>query len=372
MGWAIYSPPGAAFDFFENDPKKSDLGLGGQADRAVYGGRLRKARSGAIRHVGRARLVFSGGVRAAGIFAGGPRAFRQYLEAQHLTPGDLGASDWTAVRPLGRSRAKDLALKRLFYWTQRFFSYDSARYFASCTAALEQAATPAMHVITNWNFFSGRSYVPGAVANNKDKQSPDAAMGGHDWLEFGRLGGSSMLWTEDWFADSQAYQWSFYAAKLPRRPVNAAWSSAATSCPARRVIGRTASCKRCCAWWVRAPRRCNTSALDRSTTFRATATGKAGHAGEGCRAHRMLAVAEDVMWTGRTPLCGGAADAAQFAALGLEGRSRIPARSAMPRTRTSMPIRSITWPRYSTCTWHCSTPTCRSSSSKRTIFRRRG
>ena len=71
-----------------------------------------------------------------------------------------------------------------------------------------------MPILTNWNFFSGRLYVPGPVANNKEKQNPDAAMGGHDWLEFGRLRGGTMLWTEDWFGDNKAYQWSFYCVKL--------------------------------------------------------------------------------------------------------------------------------------------------------------
>jgi hypothetical protein len=54
---------------------------------------------------------------------------------------------------------------------------------------LEKAFAPGKPVLTNWNFFSGRLYVPGPVANNEDKESPDAAMGGHDWLEFGRLHG---------------------------------------------------------------------------------------------------------------------------------------------------------------------------------------
>ena len=71
-----------------------------------------------------------------------------------------------------------------------------------------------MAISTNWNFFAGRMYVPGPAANNADKTKPDAAMGGHDWLEFGRLRGSTALWTEDWFSDAQAYQWSFYASKL--------------------------------------------------------------------------------------------------------------------------------------------------------------
>ena len=108
----------------------------------------------------------------------------------------------------------DLTSKRLFYWTQRFFSWDSSNYFARCTRDLESAFYPGIAISTNWNFFAGRMYVPGPVANNPDKTKPDAAMGGHDWLEFGRLRGSTALWTEDWFSDAQAYQWSFYASKL--------------------------------------------------------------------------------------------------------------------------------------------------------------
>ncbi|MEI7437699.1 MAG: hypothetical protein WCL16_12920, partial [bacterium] len=140
--------------------------------------------------------------------------FRDYLKSQKLTPAELGAGSWSEVWPKGRSQAGDLPARRLFYWTMRFFPWDSARYSAQCTRALESAFYTNMPVFVNWNFFSGRSYVPGGVANNRDKSSPDAAMGGHDWMEFGRLRGSTMLWTEDWFGDELAYQWSYYSARL--------------------------------------------------------------------------------------------------------------------------------------------------------------
>jgi hypothetical protein len=140
--------------------------------------------------------------------------FHDYLQTNKLGPKDLGSADWNSVSPIGRSGTTDLASKRLFYWTQRFFSWDSSNYFARCTRDLESAFYPGIAISTNWNFFAGRMYVPGPVANNADKTKPDAAMGGHDWLEFGRLRGSTALWTEDWFSDSQAYQWSFYASKL--------------------------------------------------------------------------------------------------------------------------------------------------------------
>ena len=140
--------------------------------------------------------------------------FRQYLQDQGLTSRDVGAAHWDEVGPIGRSQATSLELKRRFYWTTRFFPWDSARHFARCTRALEAAFSNAVPIFVNWNFFSGRFYVPGPVANNPDKKNPDAAMGGHDWFEFGRLRGSSMLWTEDWFDDAQAYQWSDYCARL--------------------------------------------------------------------------------------------------------------------------------------------------------------
>jgi len=142
------------------------------------------------------------------------RRFHLYLRAQGLTPGDVGARDWSEVRVLGRSAAQDLPSRRLFYWSMRFFPWASATHFADCTRALEEAFYPGLPVTVNWNFFAGRLYVPGPVANNADKDSPDAAMGGQDWFEFGRERGSTMLWTEDWFGDAQAYQWSFYASKL--------------------------------------------------------------------------------------------------------------------------------------------------------------
>ena len=140
--------------------------------------------------------------------------FRQYLQDQGLTSRDVGAAHWEEVGPIGRSQATSLELKRRFYWTARFFSWDSARHFARCTRALEAAFSNAVPIFVNWNFFSGRFYVPGPGANNPDKKNPDAAMGSHDWFEFGRLRGSTLLWTEDWFDDAQAYQWSDYCARL--------------------------------------------------------------------------------------------------------------------------------------------------------------
>jgi len=41
----------------------------------------------------------------------------------------------------------------------------------------------------------------------------DTGMGGFNWIDFGRQD-AAMLFTEDWFGDEMAPQWSFYCAKL--------------------------------------------------------------------------------------------------------------------------------------------------------------
>lgn len=140
--------------------------------------------------------------------------FRDYVKAQGLAPADVGCAAWEDVNPIGRSAATDLPRRRLFYWSTRFVAWDSARHFARCTKAMEEAFYPGMPMFSNWNFFSGRYYFPGPFGHNPDKDGPDSAMGSHDWFEFGRLRGTTMLWTEDWFGDDRAWQWSFYCSKL--------------------------------------------------------------------------------------------------------------------------------------------------------------
>lgn len=212
--WAVYNPPGYAFDY---DPMVTPAEIARWAQQQVQpyldAGYARQ-------DVALFAMSDEPGWYYPAMFKSlesNPTAltrFREYLKAQGLQPSDVGATSWEDVRPVGRSQARDLPSRRLFYWTMRFFAWDSSRHFALCTRALEEAFYPGIPVLTNWNFFSGRFYVPGPVANNPDKQSPDAAMGGHDWFEFGKMRGCTMLWTEDWFSDSMAYQWSFYCAKL--------------------------------------------------------------------------------------------------------------------------------------------------------------
>ena len=212
--WAVYNPPGYAFAFGGNgDPQVIEDWAHKQADPFLNVG-YEPTDMAAYAMSDEPGWYFPAMYRALESDEPGMQRFHEYLAAQGLEPADLGAVNWDDVKPLGRSKAVDLPSKRLFYWTMRFFSWDSSRHFAVCTRALEEVFYPGMPIFTNWNFFSGRLYVPGPVANNGAKDSPDAAMGGHDWLEFGRMRGGTMLWTEDWFGDEQAWQWSFYCAKL--------------------------------------------------------------------------------------------------------------------------------------------------------------
>jgi len=212
--WAVYSPPGYAFDFAPGNDEAS-LKAWAQKQAKPY-------RDAGYSPEDMAVFALSDEPgwyypQAFTQLAGSPRGmerFREYLKETGLSPSDFGLKSWQEAAPAGRSQSANHAGKKLFYWTARFFARESARYFADSTRALEEAFRPGMPIFTNWNFFSGRFFVPGPVANNRDKQSPDAAMGGHDWFEFAKLRGGTMLWTEDWFSDAQAYQWSFYCSKL--------------------------------------------------------------------------------------------------------------------------------------------------------------
>jgi hypothetical protein len=214
IAWAVYNPPGYAFDY-EDGTGPEDLRRWAQELARPYREAGYSEGSMAVFFMSdEPGWYYPAMFRALKKRPEALARFHDYLRAQGLRPEELGAKGWEELEPVGLSAATSAAGKRLFYWSMRFFPWDSARHFSRCTAALEEAFSPGLGVATNWNFFAGRFYNPGPIHHNPDKESPDAAMGGHDWLEFGHMRGCTLLWTEDWFADAQAYQWSYYGARL--------------------------------------------------------------------------------------------------------------------------------------------------------------
>ena len=133
----------------------------------------------------------------------GMKRFHAFLRSQGLAPKDLGAKEWSEVQPASKGVAVDLPGKRLFYWTARFAAADSCRHLNLVTRKMEEAFYPGIGVFANWNNFKGRFYVP---------RGGDSATMHHDWIEFGRLRGANVLWTEDWYASG--WQWPYWCAKL--------------------------------------------------------------------------------------------------------------------------------------------------------------
>eukprot|EP01048_Picozoa_sp_COSAG05_P023293 COSAG05_NODE_4982_length_1302_cov_6.933619_1_plen_139_part_10 len=138
------------------------------------------------------------------------QSWQSFLQVNaSLSLSDIGATSWGDVLPIGRSKATTLPLRRLYYWSVRFFSLYSAQHFASATRALERHFHPGMIGFANFNNFAGRLFVPGPLGNNGQKGSPDSGYGAHDWFDFARARGSTCLWTEDWIPDGGAWLWSF-------------------------------------------------------------------------------------------------------------------------------------------------------------------
>jgi hypothetical protein len=142
--------------------------------------------------------------------------FRNYLQEQGLTPADVGAASWDTVQPIGASSARDLPTRRLFYWSVRYLSDGAVRGLHEWTIALRRQFGPQLRTTSNWNNHVSRIYrpMPYRKTPKTDVPSPDAALGSMDWMETGRRRAVSLLWSEDWFSDSQAQHWSFYADVL--------------------------------------------------------------------------------------------------------------------------------------------------------------
>lgn len=143
--------------------------------------------------------------------------FRAYLKRAGETPGYYGKATWDEVFPVGASSVagaagENLGARRLWFHTNRFYSDSAARGFKLAREAIDRALGHRAAVSVNWNNWVNSTYQasPNKPIAKNPVVGPDTAMGGPDWLSAGRLG-SHTLWTEDWFADQAAQQWSLYS-----------------------------------------------------------------------------------------------------------------------------------------------------------------
>lgn len=142
--------------------------------------------------------------------------FRNYLRSKGFKPQDFGKNSWEEIFPMKLSEPITLQDKKLFFWTTRFFVESLSNSFAAATRAFQRAYNPKIFTTTNLNNWPGRFFIPspGAkIANNWDT-GPDAGMGMPDWFDLGRKKAVSCIWTEDWFGDSSAQNWSMYTDLL--------------------------------------------------------------------------------------------------------------------------------------------------------------
>lgn len=142
--------------------------------------------------------------------------FRNYLKSKGFTPQTFGKGSWEEIFPMKLSEPQTLADKRLFFWTTRFFVESLSKSFAAATRSFQRAYNPDILTTTNLNNWPGRFFIasPGEkIANNSDT-SPDAGMGMPDWFDLGRKKAVSCIWTEDWFGDNSAQNWSLYSDLL--------------------------------------------------------------------------------------------------------------------------------------------------------------
>lgn len=151
--------------------------------------------------------------------------FRDYLAQQGLKPSDVGQSDWSQVYAIGAATATlintegmptaAITLRRLFYWTMRFFTESASKGHVMAQASLQKAFGAQLKVFVNWNNFVNNWYIPSPHQKifNYLNHGLDTAGGGFDWFTSGRLNAHT-LWTEDEFADWDSQTWSFYGDVL--------------------------------------------------------------------------------------------------------------------------------------------------------------
>ncbi len=144
----------------------------------------------------------------------GHDAFVALLQEQGFAPADLGAASWEEVLPIGQSGATDLPHRRLYYWSQRFFSQAASDGMAAARKALEKAAGHALLTPVNFNNWETWMWPsPNRPIGGAEIMNGDTGMGSFDWFYSGRTGAHT-LFSEDWTLDFDLHEWIFRAQNL--------------------------------------------------------------------------------------------------------------------------------------------------------------
>ncbi len=134
----------------------------------------------------------------AGLRFDGPEyaaRFRDYLKQEEFSPDFFGKSDWNEIAPIildwrgffakrGELNQKDEHLRRLFYWSAKFWNHSTARAYALATANVQRNAPGVLG--TRVNFGPPWWYDYGTLPR------------GIDAFEFGRLQSVTLGFNEDW------------------------------------------------------------------------------------------------------------------------------------------------------------------------------
>lgn len=143
---------------------------------------------------------------------GGPeweQGYRDYLQAQDVTPAELGKANWGEVAPMGRwnwttsaaARPKDRADRAAcanYYWTMRYWNWVTARLFRIDTEEHEKL----LPVPTRINFgppwaYGYCLYLRGAEIWECARQRACSSMWNEDWLPPGALSIQTLAFIAD-------------------------------------------------------------------------------------------------------------------------------------------------------------------------------
>lgn len=119
--------------------------------------------------------------------------FRGWLQAQGLTPPELGAAAWDGVNPADDRKkldaGGDVAYARLFYWTKCFLTHYTDIFYGAATRTLKTLVPRGTALV---NYQAGPMQV-GYIGNNNDMDR-----GALDIFELGRRGTFGGVMMEDW------------------------------------------------------------------------------------------------------------------------------------------------------------------------------